>query len=207
MMLHNYFSSLRIRTTVVLSVIFMAMGLACVFVVGLIITDRIDGFERELAAANVRRARNALQQDMKRLDDLLKDWAWWDDTYAFMAAPSEEFLASNVTPDVFRNQGLDAMIFISTAGEVLHVSSLDPESGEFGPPPQDLLHHALKASAAFAAEGMTAGETSLAIVGGNLWIAGCRPVLTSAETGPGLAVDDPETRHGLHARAHPAHGT
>ena len=184
MMLHNYFSSLRIRTTVVLSVIFMAMGLACVFVVGLIITDRIDGFERELAAANVRRARNALQQDMKRLDDLLKDWAWWDDTYAFMENPSEEFLASNVTPDVFRNQGLDAMIFISTAGEVLHVSSLDPESGEFGPPPQDLLHHALKASAAFAAEGMTAGETSLAIVGGNLWIAGCRPVLTSAETGP-----------------------
>ena len=183
-MSYTAFSSLRIRSTFVLAVIFSAMGLACVLMVGLIIADRVDSFEHELAAANARRARNALQQDMKRLDDLLKDWAWWDDTYAFMAEPSEEFLASNVTPDVFRNQGLRAMLFVSADGEVLHASFLDPESGEFGDPVPGLLRHAREAGMASGAGGPDTLGTSLANIDGRLWIAGSQPVLTSMEAGP-----------------------
>jgi diguanylate cyclase (GGDEF)-like protein/PAS domain S-box-containing protein len=178
------FVSLRIRSTIALTLIFAAIGLACVFMVGFIITERVGDFERELAAANVRRARNALNQDMKRLGDLLKDWAWWDDTYAFMANPTEEFLASNVTPDVFRNQGLDAMVFVTPAGKVQHSAFLDPESGDFGPPVEALLRHVQEAGSPAGNGHADSGSTVLARIDGKLWIAARQQVLTSLEAGP-----------------------
>ncbi|KAF5058179.1 EAL domain protein [anaerobic digester metagenome] len=178
------FASLRIRTTIVLTVIFTAMGLACVLMAGLIISDRVDGFERELAAANARRARNALQQDMKKLDALLKDWAWWDDTYAFMAAPTPEYVDSNVTPDVFRNQRLSAMIFVSSTGEILHAFFKDSESGEFGDPMPGLIRYVQESGRGGAGGNETGGGTSVAHIDGKLWIAGSKTVLTSQESGP-----------------------
>jgi sensor domain CHASE-containing protein len=181
---YSHLASLRIRTTIVLTAIFTAMGLASVFLAGSIISDRVDGYEREQAAANVRRARNALQQDMARLDALLKDWAWWDDTYAFMGQPTAEFVASNVTPDVFHNQRLSAMIFVSVAGEILHASFLDSESGEFGAPVPGLIRHVQNAALAGSGETETGGGTALAHVDGKLWIAGSKTVLTSQESGP-----------------------
>lgn len=183
-MLHSSFSSLRLRTTIVLTAIFTVIGLACVLLAGVIISDRVDGFERELAAANVRRARNALQQDLNKLDALLKDWAWWDDTYAFMAEPTEEYLASNVTPDVFRNQRLNAMIFVSEAGEVLHASFKDSESEEFGPPVPALIRYVTDAARASIAGIQSDGGTAVAHIDGKLWIVGSKPVLTSRESGP-----------------------
>jgi len=183
-MSYSPFASLRIRTTIVLTAIFTAMGLACVLMAGLIISDRVDGFERELAAANARRARNALQQDMNRIDALLKDWAWWDDTYAFMHEPTEEYVASNVTPDVFRNQRLNAMIFVSVSGEILHASFKDSENGEFGAPVPGLIRYVQEAVRMEAAGRGSGGGTAVAQIDGKLWIAGSKTVLTSQESGP-----------------------
>lgn len=183
-MSYTTFVSLRIRSTIALTLIFAAMGLACVLMAGLIITERVGDFERELAAANVRRARNALDQDMKRLESLLKDWAWWDDTYAFMANPTPEFLASNVTPDVFRNQGLEAMIFVTPDGGVLHSAFLDLESGGFGPPVPALLRFAQEAGSPGGEDGTEGGRTVLARIDGRLWVAARQQILNSLETGP-----------------------
>ena len=68
-------TTLRARAIISLTFIFVAVGLSCLLVIGLIITQRLDTFERDLAAANVRRARNSLEQDMVRIDNLVKDWA------------------------------------------------------------------------------------------------------------------------------------
>jgi len=68
-------TTLRARAILALTFIFVAVGLSCLLVIGLIITQRLDTYERDFAAANVRRVRNALQQDMVRIDKLVKDWA------------------------------------------------------------------------------------------------------------------------------------
>jgi len=183
-MTQKFFSSLRGRATFTLTGIFMVMGLACVLIVGMIITDRLDGFEHDLAASNVRRARNALQQDMKRLDDLLKDWAWWDDAYEFMDSGSQDFLDSNVTPDVFSNQGIDAMFFIAPDGQVRHAVQVSAESGELGSPVPGLLAYAVKSTVSFPVDDLTGIQPELVHIEGSLWIAASKPVLDSMAEGP-----------------------
>lgn len=177
-------STLRSRAIVVITLIFAAMGLGCLVIVGLVITDRLDAFERDLAAANVRRARNSLLQDMVRIDKLVKDWAWWDDTYHFMGSLSDEYVDSNVTPDVFRNQGLSVIAFVTPYGEILHAAYMPHDGEELVTPPEALLNHVRQTGLAYPAEDLLGGQPEIINIGGSLWMAASRAVLTSQQTGP-----------------------
>jgi diguanylate cyclase (GGDEF)-like protein/PAS domain S-box-containing protein len=160
------------------------MGLSSLLIVGLIITERLDTFERDLAAANVRRARNSLQQDMVRIDNLLKDWAWWDDTYKFMTTVSGDYVDSNITPDVFHNQDLSVIAFITPRGEIQHASYMDRDGGEIKPPDEALLTYMRKTSLSYPADDLFSGQPEIINIRGSLWIAASRTVLTSQQTGP-----------------------
>ncbi|PKN42373.1 MAG: bifunctional diguanylate cyclase/phosphodiesterase [Deltaproteobacteria bacterium HGW-Deltaproteobacteria-18] len=177
-------TTLRSRAIVALTAIFLVMGIGCVLMVGIIITERLDTFERDLAAANVRRARNALQQDMQRIDNLLKDWAWWDDTYDFMLTTSGDYAQSNITPDVFLNQGLSAIIFVTDKGEILNASRISRDDGTLGVPSEELLNYVRRTGLTYPPEDLFSGSPKLVNVGGSLWIAASRAVLTSQQTGP-----------------------
>ncbi|NCC06151.1 MAG: bifunctional diguanylate cyclase/phosphodiesterase, partial [Proteobacteria bacterium] len=183
-MSQKIFTTLRSRAVVALTAIFLAMGLGCVLIVGLIVTDRLDSFERDLAAANVRRARNSLQQDMQRIDDLLKDWAWWDDTYEFMYSVSGDYAQSNITPDVFINQNLSAMVFVTDKGEILSASRMSGDEKTLGVPSEALLNYVRRTGLAYPPEDLFSGSPALVNIDGSLWIAASRAVLTSQQTGP-----------------------
>ncbi|SFJ91051.1 PAS domain S-box-containing protein/diguanylate cyclase (GGDEF) domain-containing protein [Desulfomicrobium apsheronum] len=178
------FTTLRSRAVVALTAIFLAMGLGCVLIVGLIITDRLDSFERDLAAANVRRARNSLQQDMQRIDNLLKDWAWWDDTYEFMFTVSDDYAQSNITQDVFINQNLSAIVFVTDKGEILSASRMSDDEKTLGVPSEALLNYVRRTGLAYPPEDLFSGSPALVNIDGSLWIAASRAVLTSLQTGP-----------------------
>ncbi len=177
-------TTLRARAIMALTFIFVAVGLSCLLIIGLIITERLDTFERDLAGANVRRARNSLLQDMVRIDNLVKDWAWWDNTYEFMATLSGDYLDSNVTPDVFRNQELSVIAFVSAHGEILHASYMPRDAEELGPPTEALLNHIRKAGLSYPPEDLFSGQPEVFNVGGSLWMAASRTVLSSRQTGP-----------------------
>lgn len=177
-------TTLRARAIIAITFIFAAMGLGCMLIVGLVITERLDTFERDLAAANVRRARNSLQQDMVRIDKLVKDWAWWDDTYQFMTTVSGDYVDSNVTPDVFLNQGLSAIAFVTAHGEILHASYMPRGGEELETPSEALLNHVRRTGLSYPAEDLFSGQPEIINVGGSLWMAASRAVLTSQQTGP-----------------------
>jgi len=180
----NTLTSLRSRAIFALTFIFAAMGLGCLLIVGLIITDRLDTFERDLAAANVRRARNSLQQDMVRIDKLVKDWAWWDDTYQFMGTVSGDYVDSNITPDVFRNQGLSVIAVVTTHGEILNASYMPKGGEELIPPSEALLNYIRKTGLSYPSEDFFGGHPEIINIDGSLWMTASRAVLTSQQTGP-----------------------
>jgi len=182
----NILTSLRSRAIIAITFIFAAMGLGCMLIVGLVITERLDTFERDLAAANVRRARNSLQQDLVRIDKLVKDWAWWDDTYQFMTTVSGDYVDSNITPDVFRNQGLNVIAFVTSHGEILHASYMPSGGEELETPSEALLNHVRRTGLSYPAEDLFSGQPQIINVGGSLWMAASRAVLTSQQTGPAL---------------------
>ena len=88
----------------------------------LVLPERFDRVERLEVERDVLRVVNALEVRGELLDVLLVDWAHWDDTYQFMAAPDSEeaaeYRASNLVDDLLEALGLGALIFLDTDGEL-----------------------------------------------------------------------------------------
>ncbi|NHZ46331.1 EAL domain-containing protein [Nitratidesulfovibrio liaohensis] len=190
--------SLRGGAAFGLTAILGALGLICVLATGSLVVGRLDAFEHELAAANARRAVNALQSDVHRLDALLKDWAWWDDSYQFMVDVNPAYIESNITPEVFRDQHLDAIVFISGDGRVVHSDAPDIVSGGVERADPTLLAFMRRTVATLPHSAQHDGLSGLVRIDDAIWMTACRPVLDSLQSRPprgwiwmARLVDDP----------------
>ena len=105
---------------------------------GLLIFDRFaiagqfDEVEEREARRDVRRAANSIDIEAASLEVLLIDWAYWDDTYAFMETRAPEYVESYLIPDLIDVLNLDAFVFVDDAGIPI-VSLTRTMDGEKGP--------------------------------------------------------------------------
>lgn len=56
-----------------------------------ILLDSFASMEAQLAEANVKRGLSALAKVLSELDNTVRDWAAWDDTYKFIQDANEDF--------------------------------------------------------------------------------------------------------------------
>lgn len=174
--------SLRGGAAFGLTGILCALGLICVLATGSLVVGRLDAFEHDLSVANARRAVNAILHDEQRVDALLKDWAWWDDSYQFMADGNPAYIDSNITPEVFRDQHLDAIIFIAPDGSVRHAAAPGDVSDRLGMPEPSLIAFARQHAVTLPRGGSREGALGLVHLDGDIWMAACRPVLDSQQS-------------------------
>ncbi|MFW5792520.1 MAG: CHASE4 domain-containing protein, partial [Desulfohalobiaceae bacterium] len=131
---------MSVRKTTILIV---ALMFACL--IGLsYLTSRVvilSGFERietDIAHQNARRALNALHNELDRIDTLLIDWAFWDDTVQFVQDGNEEYEASNLVDIIFIEQSLDLIAFFTPDGTLFWGSSYDRDLESMIPIPAPL---------------------------------------------------------------------
>lgn len=146
---------------------------------------------RSFKELEIHTARHCLAQIDKKLaaglevlDILNRDWAWWDDACAFVAKPTSEFIAANLTDETFANLKLDFMGFFATDGAPVRLISYDRQRGEktgvpagmldFFKTHPELLRHA-------NAESVRKGIVIFS-QGPMLFVS--RPILTSTRQGP-----------------------
>ena len=65
----------------------------------LIVLQGFAQVEEQQTQQNVQRGRDAFSDDVNKLSTTAADYAGWDDTYAFIANGSQDYIASNFQPD------------------------------------------------------------------------------------------------------------
>ncbi|MFA6500102.1 MAG: CHASE4 domain-containing protein, partial [Desulfurivibrionaceae bacterium] len=125
-----------------------------------------------------------LATGLEVLDTLNRDWAWWDDAHAFVAKPSPEFIATNLTDETFASAKLDLMGFFAPDGAPACLINYDRQRGEKVGVPDALLdffktHPELVRHA--DAESVRKGIVIFP-QGPMLFVS--RPILTSTKQGP-----------------------
>lgn len=107
-------------------VIVIAMYTAIEFTVQhLIILPSFQKSEHEEAEEDARRAMGALQSEIDNLDLLLFDWSAWDDTYAFVAEPSDKYVKANLPELTLSQNKLSLIYFVNTTGKVVWGQAYD----------------------------------------------------------------------------------
>jgi len=130
------------------------------------------------------RARNVLDQDREYLRRMLVDEAYWDETYAFAAAPDSGVMAANFTAGTLESSRLSAVVIADAAGQVLFSRGFDLEAGEEAPPPAGLTERLPDLQALLGEGRADSARAGLLFGGKNPMMVAVAPILTTAGTGP-----------------------
>ncbi len=95
-----------------------------------IVQPEFAAIESREADANLARAVGALAADADFLAKSARDYAAWDDTYAFTETRSPVYVEANLIPETLSNLGVDALVIASARGEVLWGMRCCAEPGE-----------------------------------------------------------------------------
>lgn len=119
---------------------------------------------------------NLIQDDLDQLDRITKDWAYWDDTWEYMAGQAPEYEKANFSVDTFQNLGLAALYYVTIDGTIRYWYSSD------GSHIADLEQlRKIQVSDIFAA-----GKQGILRAGGTLFLVAGRAILHSDGYGPAM---------------------
>lgn len=130
--------SLRRKTVLAIAGVFVALVLVLNLITWIFVLGGYDTLEEDSVRENVSRAVGTFADSLESLATTCRDWAYWDDTYGYIADRNQGYVESNLTASTFENLGLDVIIYVDAEGDIVYGSGFDPLEGAMLSLPPDL---------------------------------------------------------------------
>lgn len=172
------------------TLVITGLTIACLTVVVYAISSVIllRGFSRvedQNVSHNVELSVDALDNEINTLGDLTRDWASWDDTYAFIEDNNEEYIESNLMLDTsFVNNRVNFMTFISSSGQVVYAKGFDLIKEETAAAPEGIQEYLPPDDAPIQEPDAKNGIRGVLLLPEGPVLIAAEPILTSERTGP-----------------------
>ncbi|MDD4498733.1 MAG: CHASE4 domain-containing protein [Methanosarcinaceae archaeon] len=150
---------------------------------GIIMSNFLE-LEDKNAKENTDLLNKLIDSEISYMGRINLDWAAWDNTYEFIAAPSPEYINSNLPAGILEDLGLHFIIFADTNGRVVHVNMTDPMSGKEIPLPGALLQ--MVESGDFLVRDPKGKLEGVVLLGEKPMLVSAFPITTSNFEGPVL---------------------
>ncbi len=80
---------------------------------------------------NMERGKNAITNDINRINSIAVDWAAWDDSYNFVQDGNKAYIESNfLDPSTLVNLGVNFMVFYNISGHLIYGEGIDIKNKE-----------------------------------------------------------------------------
>jgi|GEM_PF-821598 len=117
--------SLRIKVAVVLFLTTALLLGVILFIARTLLLDSYLRIEHDDQVVNVHRVKDAISGRLSQLDLTVRDWARWDDTYAFMQDQNEAYKSANLGFESVVNLEINGMVFLDNEGTIIYKKQLD----------------------------------------------------------------------------------
>lgn len=181
---HRPTATLRYRALLILSLTFLSSFLLLHFVSKYVLLARFEVLETENAEHCVNEVVKAIDARLEVIDTINRDWAWWDDAYAFVGEPNSEFLTSNLPAETFIDLHLDMVGIFDAVGFPVYVAIFDPEAGQKIAAPDDLLRFFDDHPELLLSGGKENFHKGILMLPQGPMLLTARPILTSEQKGP-----------------------
>jgi len=176
--------SIRTTTIAFVTGVFLALIAGTFALTDYFVLENLSGIELSAAKRDARRAANAVTADVEDLERMLRDWAWWDDCYAFMADGDPEFLEANLQPRTFADIGIDLVLFLRRDRSVLWGGFAPDGASAPVEPPAELTEYLAKRVYTISGDGGAIGFSGVFCHAGEAYLIACLPVLRTSHEGP-----------------------
>ncbi|HTY12848.1 MAG TPA: CHASE4 domain-containing protein [Candidatus Omnitrophota bacterium] len=120
----------KTKIILIIFIVFMVFyGLSDV-VARRIVLDRFDGLEKQNSIMDMGRILYFMDDNYSMFDHVVRDWATWDDAYAFIKNNNPGFKTSNLVPQTFDNLKIGMILFSDEKGKIVYSSEFtaDPDT-------------------------------------------------------------------------------
>jgi len=131
--------TLRRATILLVCLGTLTLMLAVLVITHFTIDSSFEELEREQAIRNMERAQNAIREELHKLDEVIVDWAVWDDAHLFMQGKAKDFVASNLNDRTLASLHLRAIVFLDRTGRTVWGTGFDHTHGVKTPLPEGLM--------------------------------------------------------------------
>jgi diguanylate cyclase (GGDEF)-like protein len=133
--------SLRRRTLLTTSLMLLVLISAVLLAARLTILPTVEHSEQLQTERDVQRVLAVYAEKLSALDRDVRDWATWDDAYAFVEDGNAEFIQSNLVDQTFNNLQINVIAFVNTSGNIVFAKAYDLEHSEEIPQLAGLQSH------------------------------------------------------------------
>ncbi len=173
--------SLRVKVLVAIGAMLVALVALLFHLSFVIVVQGFNQLETQYATRDVERAREALADELAGLDSTASDYAFWDDTYAYVVSHDPLYVASNFVDQTFLNNRLSVILLTDTAGQLVYGKAFDLDQEVETPLPKELMEQITPLLPLADPESYQRGI--LPLTEGPMLLA-ARPILTSDALGP-----------------------
>ncbi|MBN2049979.1 MAG: hypothetical protein JW760_05995, partial [Spirochaetales bacterium] len=173
--------NLRKTSLVTLALTGMYLFIVISFVSYFIVLQGHIHLERQFIETDSNRAKNALFAEIDRLDAIVLDWSYLEDTGRFIREGGQDFIEENLISAGPLNQKDHVVLFASRSGDIVYFQGKDPVSGELLGVPEELRKLFYPASPLFSAKVFPEGLRGVLELPQGLFLLAVRPVLGDQE--------------------------
>jgi diguanylate cyclase (GGDEF)-like protein/PAS domain S-box-containing protein len=177
--------TLHKRTLIIICIAFLGLIAALYATSQGIVLGGFARQEESDARRDVERVKSALVDNLATLEGTTRDWAYWDDTYAYIEDENEAYVKSNLVPDTgMQANRLSVMAFVHSTGRLVYGRGYDLHEGQPIPLPESLRAHLAPNSPLLSPmQNPNVVTGILSLPEGPMLVASV-PILTSDATGP-----------------------
>lgn len=176
--------SLRLRILLATFLLFGLLLGALLWLASTIIGQGFAEVEERTVAMRVDQVVNALQNNLANLTRVTRDYATWDDSFAFVREPDQAFIENNFVASTFLNNNIAYVSFVNIDGKVVYENVFDLELGKLVDPPAALRRFDGPNAQLLQHDESADGLAGLLVLEDRLWLLAAEPILTSLGEGP-----------------------
>jgi len=167
------------KMILIIACTFFALMSLLLFSFEFTIMDSFSSLEEKYTGRDLTRAYHAIEDEIRRLQQVATDWGEWDDTYNFVFTHDQEYVSSNLAPSTFEALNIAFYVVQDLSGTTIVSRGLSEQDGPLTNAPSGLV-------SALTWKGKPPGEMKSGLVEWNhsAWIFAQNPVLTSHRGGP-----------------------
>lgn len=173
--------SLGGKLVLILTAVGLVGSAAITLLLVAIITPSFNTLEREAVGGHVERTRAALAEYASQVESTARDYGDWNDSYAYMVAPSRQFEEESFSTLAMQNLGVQGMAYVARDGTVRIARWIDGERD--APAMRAGLLDAIRATDLRAVTGKSNSASFYARIGDTLTAVAVAQVRRSDGTG------------------------
>jgi PAS domain S-box-containing protein len=175
---------LREKIFLVIVVVLVLITSALLLLSSAIMLRNYEELEVLHATENARKAVHAVDTDVYSLNQLVRDWAPRDDTYAFVNGRKPDYVAANLPPDTYRDRKIHVLIITDTSGRITYAGSYDPDTWAPVAVPAALLEQLVPGGPFLSNLSPYASTAGIVALPDGPMIVASQPILHTDYTGP-----------------------